>query len=397
MKRIVVIFSSLILVAALCGCTQGDKTTTNSNGAKSFVSNQTEISNNKTMDSGSDNVSETIEESDEGSDEESFPSEPQESSTESTVELQSNRSVTLNIHCEENLVFSKYGIKVYVDNNEIGSIVHGGEGSYTLDLPDGQYVVRFANDENDSVDGTSELEIKSDVIVEYKLECKKDKVIVTILSQNEKPKGNQASMPKSSAGFRKKQLKEVQEMLASAGFTNIKTEKIEDLIIGILTSENEVESVTVNGSTDYSEGNVFEKDVEIVITYHTFPEETSDESSVASSSVDESSEITNNSEFELAFVKRGREYNSYYLFDTDTQTVTYFSTNDTSIMTASYTGNFETGVEMNWEAYGEGWHDRFVYTGGTKGVWYDYLNNDYEFSKCEVEEAQKALDKITNP
>ena len=85
------------------------------------------------------------------------------------------------------------------------------------------------------------------------------------------------------------------------------------------------------------------------------------------------------------------------MFDTDTQTVTYFSTNDTSIMTASYTGNFETGVEMNWEAYGEGWHDRFVYTGGTKGVWYDYLNNDYEFSKCEVEEAQKALDKITTP
>ena len=52
---------------------------------------------------------------------------------------------------------------------------------------------------------------------------------------------------------------------------------------------------------------------------------------------------------------------------------------------------------MNWEAYRKRWHDRFVYTGGTKGVWYDYLNNDYEFSKCEVEEAQKALDKITTP
>ena len=311
-----------------------------------------------------------------------------------------DRLVELNVICEKNIVFSKYDVKVIIDNNELGTIEHGEEKSFNISLSDGKHTVEFINVEDKSIFGTSDLEIKADVTIVYNIECKKDKVSVTLTSRNEQPKENQISIPFSSSEFKYKQLDEVQDILRTAGFINIKTEKIEDLIIGFLTSENEVESVIVNGVGDYVKGDIFDKDVEVIISYHTFPdEEKSDEPLITETSViepssTESSENVVNSEYELAFVSKGREYNSYYMFDIDTQTVISFTTNDTSVMSASYTGDFEMGVDMNWESYSEGWHDRFVYTGGTKGVWYDYTNNDYDFLKCDVTEAQEALNKI---
>ena len=56
------------------------------------------------------------------------------------------------------------------------------------------------------------------------------------------------------------------------GFTNIKTEKLEDLITGWITKDGEVESVSVDGDVDYKANGWYPNDVEVIITYHTFPE-----------------------------------------------------------------------------------------------------------------------------
>ena len=52
------------------------------------------------------------------------------------------------------------------------------------------------------------------------------------------------------------------------GFTNIKTEAIDDLIFGWLTEDGEVEKVTVDGDEDYSADTWVAADVEVVIYYH---------------------------------------------------------------------------------------------------------------------------------
>ena len=65
--------------------------------------------------------------------------------------------------------------------------------------------------------------------------------------------------------------KSVLESFEDNGFTNIKLEKIEDLITGILTEEGEVEEVSVGGDFDYSPDNWVDADTEVIIRYHVFP------------------------------------------------------------------------------------------------------------------------------
>ena len=74
----------------------------------------------------------------------------------------------------------------------------------------------------------------------------------------------------SSKNFEGSNYEDVIAQLKKQGFTNIKTEKHENLITGWLTKDGEVESVSIDGFTSFSSNSRFLPDVEIVITYHTF-------------------------------------------------------------------------------------------------------------------------------
>ncbi|NCC15927.1 MAG: hypothetical protein EOM28_06200 [Clostridia bacterium] len=65
---------------------------------------------------------------------------------------------------------------------------------------------------------------------------------------------------------------EVIDDFEEKGFKNVKTEKLEDLIAGWLTKDGEVEAVSVDGNTSYSQDVWYPNDVEVIITYHTFDE-----------------------------------------------------------------------------------------------------------------------------
>ena len=74
----------------------------------------------------------------------------------------------------------------------------------------------------------------------------------------------------------------------NAGFTNVKTEKLEDLVFGWLTEDGEVEEVSINGETTFSTDSRYPSDATVVVTYHTF--EVEEESVSESSSNTESKE-----------------------------------------------------------------------------------------------------------
>ena len=66
--------------------------------------------------------------------------------------------------------------------------------------------------------------------------------------------------------------------LIDSGFTNIKAVPIEDLITGWLTKDGEIESISIDGDTDFISGRKYDPGVEVEIQYHTFPSDTDDES-----------------------------------------------------------------------------------------------------------------------
>lgn len=106
----------------------------------------------------------------------------------------------------------------------------------------------------------------------------------------------EAKTPSASSELKGEDYNNVMDTFKEEGFTNIKLEKIEDLITGWLTKDGEVEEVSVGGDFEYSSDKWVNSDTEIVIRYHTFPEdknEVVEEKSEESTKQEEISENNN--------------------------------------------------------------------------------------------------------
>lgn len=111
--------------------------------------------------------------------------------------------------------------------------------------------------------------------------------------------------------------------LSDSGFTNIKTIPIEDLITGWLTKDGEIESISIDGDTDFISGRKYDPGVEVEIQYHTFPSDTeseAEESSEAPETTDQEDEevpnitVDNNPEFAAVLSNRTDDDSSYIAF-----------------------------------------------------------------------------------
>lgn len=82
--------------------------------------------------------------------------------------------------------------------------------------------------------------------------------------------GNKIYIGASLESFKEKNYLEVVKQLKENGFQNIKTIPIEDLVTGWITSDGEIEDITINGESNFTENTAYSPDAEIVISYHTF-------------------------------------------------------------------------------------------------------------------------------
>ena len=101
----------------------------------------------------------------------------------------------------------------------------------------------------------------------------------------------EAKTPSGSSAQRGRHYSDVVDDFEGNGFTNIRTEEIDDLVFGWLTDDGEVEDVSVDGDIDYPADEWYSSDVEVVIRYHTFPAEESSNSPDVPLLEDEKSEV----------------------------------------------------------------------------------------------------------
>lgn len=91
-------------------------------------------------------------------------------------------------------------------------------------------------------------------------------------SSNPKDVPNGITLSFSASDCKNKNYNDIVERFKNAGFTNITVRTKDDLVLGILSSEDEVESVSINGDDDFSKKDVFSADDPVVITYHVYPD-----------------------------------------------------------------------------------------------------------------------------
>lgn len=95
--------------------------------------------------------------------------------------------------------------------------------------------------------------------------------LVMLTGCSSEPDGK-INMPSSSKKYEGANYKEVVSELQGAGFTNVEAEALADMTTGLLSKEEEVDKVTVDGNTTFSTDSRYPADVKIVVSYHSFPE-----------------------------------------------------------------------------------------------------------------------------
>ena len=80
-------------------------------------------------------------------------------------------NVQLKVDFVENWIFSKYDVKLYVNDSYESELSHGENKEFSLKLNKGKHRIKFVNSKDDNVKGYIDLEIDKNQIVELKINC----------------------------------------------------------------------------------------------------------------------------------------------------------------------------------------------------------------------------------
>ena len=72
-------------------------------------------------------------------------------------------NVDLEVECNENLLLSKYDVRVLVNDTELGILEHGKTEKYSVELEKGECVFRVENEEDSTIDGTIKFDVAEDM------------------------------------------------------------------------------------------------------------------------------------------------------------------------------------------------------------------------------------------
>ena len=254
--------------------------------------------------------------------------------------------VKLHVDFIPNLMFSKYDVNLLLNGIEEGTLPHGEDKDFEFNIEPGEYILTFESDESSSVKGEVSLTVDCDLEASYKISCSSDKISVETLYVDRLAElaDGEVKLDVPASEYKFENYTEVETALKALGFTNIKHNVLYDIVIG-WTDEGEVDSVSIDGNTDFKRGDVFASDSEIIITYHmkeendpNKPTESTAESTETPDTTEEPDDSkpvfysTNDYETAkegntgvFAYRDRGNSYDIYWIVDFDEGYVYYFT------------------------------------------------------------------------
>lgn len=248
-------------------------------------------------------------------------------------------NISVEVECVENWFFSKYDVKVYVDDDFEGTITHGGTDAYEMVLAKGNHVIRFVSVDDETVNGTVETIVNKDETYKFKISCSSTGIEIDTLSgsvyQLESPEqssgleGSQESEPvisyiaitMSEEDFKGMNYKDAETKFREMGFesfayetVNIENESSSDTICYIEITE------VFFGDSDFEVGDTFRADSKV--TFYTYKYEAP--SPVFYSTNDYDTAKNGNSGV-FAYGKRAGSYDIYWIIDFGEGYVYYFT------------------------------------------------------------------------
>lgn len=101
--------------------------------------------------------------------------------------------VDIEVKCNENLIFSKYDVDVYVDDSLEGTVDHGTTETYSSTLKRGTHKIKFVNAEDSSVYSEANVDITKEETVKFEISCSSSEINVNIISGTGKIENSEKS------------------------------------------------------------------------------------------------------------------------------------------------------------------------------------------------------------
>lgn len=185
--------------------------------------------------------------------------------------------VAIHIDFVPNLMFDKYDVQFFVDDDDSQAISHGEDKDFTFELDPGKHNLNFVDKDDSAVTGTMELNVENDLNAGYVIRCKGDRIEIEqdYIENVGSVEEDEVMLSSDTTEFLNSNYKEVKKKLEEMGFTNISVKPVYDIVLG-LTNEESLNTISIDGKEDAKRGDVFDKNVKVVLTYHMKEEDNPD-------------------------------------------------------------------------------------------------------------------------
>ena len=178
-------------------------------------------------------------------------------------------NITIAIDFRDNWFFSRYGVTVFFDGDELVKLAHGEDKSLTIAAPKGSYKLKFVSQEDSKIVTEVELQISDDMNFAYGVHCHSDNIEITekeakVINQL---KNDEIRICYSGNYYLGKEKDICVQSLKEQGFANITLQPVEDILWG-RTHTGRVTSVSIAGKTEYSYGDIFSGKAAVIVKYH---------------------------------------------------------------------------------------------------------------------------------
>lgn len=176
-------------------------------------------------------------------------------------------AIDIKLECETNWFFAKYKIEIYMDDNKIGTLDHGADETYHLELAAGEHALKITKEGTPSISGSVTINIKENANIIYNVVSHDDRVAITEKKyESLRPlTENEIKMPVNASEYKEKNYNDVILELKGLGFTNVIGQPLYELSSDWFRGE--VTSVSIGGKSDFKKNDILNKDSPVVVVY----------------------------------------------------------------------------------------------------------------------------------
>lgn len=166
----------------------------------------------------------------------------------------------ISIVCDENLIFSQYDVKVFLDNQQIGFVNHGDSEEINVEIEKGTHNLTFKSADNDEVVGETELIYDGDENFKYKIHCYSDEISIQGFERLNVPYIN------GDLGEIKEDI--VKTAFENLGYSNIEVTYLYDLSPSEIESNGVVTEIKIGNTTEFTADDKFYSNEKVTIICH---------------------------------------------------------------------------------------------------------------------------------